>query len=46
MGGWEDFKQKKIEKSNKIFSVLERVYNRKWYIEKMKIFRKCERSIR
>ena len=44
MEGGEDLEQKKSERSNEVFSVLEGVYGRKWYIEKEREFGKCKVS--
>ena len=44
MEGGEDLEQKKSERSNEVFSVLEGVYGRKLYIEKEREFRKYKVS--
>jgi len=41
---WEDIKQEKDMGSREIFSVLEEVYSRKWYMGKRGGLRECERA--
>ena len=46
MGSRKDFEKKKNKRSEKVFGAMERIYSRKWYMEKKGGLREHKGNIR